>query len=291
MARKAEEQMVGGVDRAIGAGGVPTAPRKYTRLHLFNARGLRVLHGIVLDKTGLPAVPVNPGYPHYAGRQVMIRSPGQESVFVSVIEPFAGEPFIKECGSLPIAPGAGARRPVAIELKVRLRTAGTASGERIDLLAAGASEWECSIPAAQTTWQGEFALIQRDGNGIAKAVLVGGRKLKTADLEIATAQTGYRAKIAKVDYRTREVTLDRLVPAAVFRGAFVEIGDGWTSPRIACAGTPRATACRPRRNGKKPPGAAPKGGGSRGLTPIQSRTSGRTTTAAAEPEERCRFTT
>jgi len=226
LARKAEEQMIGGVNKDKGIGGVPTAPRKFTRLHLFNAREARVLHGIVIERTGLAIMPINPEHPHYAGRQIMVRRPGGESVFVSVVEPFAGESFIKDRRALEVEPaGAGIGRPVAVELKVALRADGRPAGERMDVLFADDSGRECAVPEAGIVVQGEFATVQKVGGHVVKATLVKGTRLKAGDLEIMPALAQYRAKIVKIDYRTREVTLDQAVPAAVFRGAFVEIGD------------------------------------------------------------------
>jgi hypothetical protein len=226
LARKAEEQMVGGVNKDKGVGGAMTEPRKYTRLHLFNARDARVLHGIVIEKTGLAAVPINPGYPHYAGRQVMVRKPGGESVFVSLVEPFAGEAFIKARRVLKVEPaGPGMDGPVAVEVKVALRADGAPAGERVDVLFADNSGKQYSIPEAGIAVQGDFAALQKTGGQIVRAALVGGTRLQAGDLDIVPAFAQYRARIVTIDYRTRELTLDKAVPAAAFRGAFVEIGD------------------------------------------------------------------
>jgi hypothetical protein len=224
LARKAEERMVGGINPDQGIGGAATSPRKYTRLHLFQTKDLRVLHGIVIDKPDHARI--NPDYPHYAGRQLMVRKPGGESVFISLIEPFAGESFIRGRRLLnvePVAPGLNG--PVAVEVQVAIRAGGAPAGERLDVLFADNSGQLCSIPAAAVTVRGEFASIQKTGGHVVRATLVGGTQLKVDDLEIVPALSRYRAKIAKIDYRTRELTLDQFVPTGAFRGAFVEIGD------------------------------------------------------------------
>jgi hypothetical protein len=54
-----------------GGGGAMTEPRKFTRLHFFNPQGLRLLHGIVIDKDGQNKL--NPEVPYYAGRCLFVQ--------------------------------------------------------------------------------------------------------------------------------------------------------------------------------------------------------------------------
>ena len=192
------------------------------------------MHGIVIDKPDHARI--NPDFPHYAGRQLMVRKAGGESVFVSLIEPFAGESFIRGRRALPVEPAVpGLNGPVAVEVQVATRVHGAPAGERTDVLFADNSGQTCTVPAAGMTVQGEFAAIQKTGGQIIRAVLVGGTRLAVDDFEIAPALGRYRAKIARIDYRTRELTLDKIVPASAFRGAFVEIGDErrWSNHEVA----------------------------------------------------------
>ena len=230
LARPAEKRMIEG-ERNLG--GVLTELRKFTRLHLLNTAGLRVLHGIVIDKNG--AANINPEYDNYAGRCIFARKPGTESIFSSVVEPYAGEPFILEKKSLKVEPaGTGPLAPVAAEVIINVVKEGSPNIRRTDILYADNTGTPHTLPEHALTVQGEFAMVQKINNQIEKVCLVRGKQLKVRNLELVCNLSEYRATIAKIDYVKRELTLTSKVPAAVFTGAYVEIGDSirWTGYEV-----------------------------------------------------------
>jgi hypothetical protein len=208
-----------------GGGGAMTEPRKFTRLHFFNPQGLRLLHGIVIDKDGQNRL--NPEVPYYAGRCLFVqkRAPTGAtapltSAFAAVIEPYAGEPFIREHRVLRVEPNENdALRAMALEVK-------TATGRTDICFADGHSDRKRALPDSDVEVTGEFAFISRDAEGIASASLTGGTRLKTPAWTLSTYSSNYRAKVTSIDYSTQTLTLDRVLPAVALRGAFVEVGDG-----------------------------------------------------------------
>ncbi|MEO8428177.1 MAG: hypothetical protein ABI651_13790 [Verrucomicrobiota bacterium] len=217
LSRVAEQRMTTG-------GGAMTEPRKFTRLHFFNPQGLRLLHGIVIDKDGQNKL--NPEVPYYAGRCLFVqkRSPTGTtapltSAFAAVIEPYAGEPFIREHRILRVEPNENdALRAVAVEVE-------TSTGRTDICFADGHSDRKCTLPDSGVEVTGEFAFVSRDAEGIVSASLTGGTRLKTQTWILSTDASNYRAKITKIDYLSRTLTLDRVLPADALRGAFVEVGD------------------------------------------------------------------
>jgi hypothetical protein len=217
LSRVAEQRMASG-------GGAMTEPRKFTRLHFFNPQGLRLLHGIVIDKDGQNKL--NPEVPYYAGRCLFVQKPAPtgttaplSSAFAALIEPYAGEPFIRERRMLRVEPNENdALRAVAVEVK-------TSTGRTDICFADGHSDRKRALPDSDVEVTGEFAFVSRDVEGIASASLTGGTRLKTQTWTLSTDAPNYRAKITRIDYPSRTLTLDCVLPADALRGAFVEVGD------------------------------------------------------------------
>ncbi len=217
LARPAESRMVKG-------GGAMTAPRKFTRLHLFNPQGMRVLHGIVIDKND--GAKINPEFPHYAGRCLFTQKRAEkadavplQNVFTAVIEPYAGEPFILARSFLNIAPNEDdALKAVAVEVKTR-------AGRTDVCFADGRPERTRQVPEENLTVAAEFALLSRDNQGLVRAALNGGTLLQTKAWTIRPAQARYEAAAKRIDFEKRRLTLDTAIPAAALKGAYVELGD------------------------------------------------------------------
>ena len=217
LSRGAEKRMAQG-------GGVLTEPRKFTRLHLFETGGQRVLHGIAIDQNN--GAQINPEFPHYAGRCLFVqRQPAAsasnklESAFAAIIEPYAGTPFIRSRRSLTVVPNeTDADRAVALEIK-------TASG-RIDLcFADGRPDRKRTLAELDTELAAEFAFIAMDDNGLVRASLTGGTWLKRKNWSNAPQTAVHIAKVVKIDFATHELRLDRVLPSEALRGEFVELGD------------------------------------------------------------------
>jgi hypothetical protein len=76
-----------------------------------------------------------------------------------------------------------------------------------------------ALPDSGVEVTGEFAFVSRDAEGIASASLTGGTRLKTPGWTLSTDASNYRAKITRIDYPSRILTLDRVLPADAYRGA------------------------------------------------------------------------
>jgi len=111
-----------------------------------------------------------------------------------------------------------ALRAVAIEVK-------TTTGRTDTCFADGHSDRKRALPDSNVEVTGEFAFVSRDAEGIASASLTGGTRLKTPEWTLSTYASNYRAKISKIDYLSRTLALDHVLPADALRGAFVEVGD------------------------------------------------------------------
>ena len=198
----------------LGADYDETAPRKFTRLHLFNTAGHRVM----------VAAPTPQG-PDYAGMawpflMVQDRTPGdaQESVYPAIIEAYSGEPFIVSVTPIAIANnGPDANRAVA--LKVRLANGredicfdeGRYAGKdrRVD---------DALIVA-------RHAIISRNSDGLRLLQMVEGDEIGASGVFIKSDASAWAGKIVRVDYPSRKVWLQGNIPAAVLDGAVIEIGN------------------------------------------------------------------
>jgi len=219
-------------------GGAMTRPRKFTRLHLLGQTGSRVLHGIDLVKVG--ATWHNPSFPGYAGRCLFSQRRGEagkalESAFVTLIEPYAGEPFIRATRRLRVEGNeSDALRAVAVEV--------VTTGGHTDLCFADGRPDKLrtiQVTAGGTRQPvkvaGEYAYLSCDGGGLRQATITGGRLLDAAGVKIEIADVGHRGKVVAVDYLKRRVTVDAHIPARLFAGKWCEVGGAFhrTSFQVA----------------------------------------------------------
>ena len=190
----------------------PESPRKFTRWHLLDAAGDRALKADVdMHKAGYRWTA--------AMLQHRLNREHPESVFVAVIEPYAGEPFLRSLRSLPVSDaGDGALRAVAIEVK-------TKNGHTDVCFADGnptrTREFEISNFKFQIA--GEFAYHSADTQGLRQATISGGTLLQGPDVRLAPAAAQRVARVVAVDYLHKTITLDQPWPDAQ-PGRVIEIG-------------------------------------------------------------------
>lgn len=213
LGKGAEERML----RQNGAAVTPI--RKYTRLHLFDATGLGVMHGIAADVED--AGRINPDVPQYAARCLFAQRSGGEapldSVFVAVIEPYAGEPFIKGRRLLTIENNEDdAFRAAAVEVQ-------TANG-RTDLCFSDGRPDDTRTLPGNVEVAGEFAYLSRDAQGLRQATLTGGTLLKSDQLELRVSRRQYHGQVAKVDYAARNVHVTGVPALADLAGSVFYMG-------------------------------------------------------------------
>lgn len=187
-----------------------SAPAKFTRLHLFGHGGERLLSAYF--------------QPAEANVQVtwpflMIQRKGAnlESVYPSIIEPYAGEPFILSAREIEVPDNeADAQRAVAVEVKTR--------NGRTDLcLSDGRGVKARKVGGVAMT--GRFAYVSTDDKGLRMAELVGGTSLVTPSGTLAVESAELKGGVEAVDYWKREVTLSTAWPTARLAGEVVELGN------------------------------------------------------------------
>jgi hypothetical protein len=197
----------------LGNGYNPDLPRKFTRLHLFDVAGARVLRADALCYQW-----------NYKYNCQMVRREAAdqnlESAFAAIYEPYADEPFILERQLLPI-PGNenDALKAVAVQLKTR-------NGQTDICFADGRPEKQREVAAqgvAPLRVAGEFAYCSTDNQGLRQAVLTGGTLLSTPQVELKVARREYTGRVTAVDYQRKTLTIDAPWPAALAGGIF-EIG-------------------------------------------------------------------
>jgi hypothetical protein len=190
----------------------PASPLKYTRLHLLDAAGLRVLQGAYNCH--------NNGYRlHNVFAQKRAKAEGEqlESAFVALIEPYAGEPFITDRKTLAIADNeADARRAVAVEVK-------TKNGHTDVLFADDRPEKVRTISDSRFQIAGAYACYSTDARGVRLATLAGGTLLAGPELRLKPAAAGFAGKVTAVDYLKKTITIDAEWPASL-AGRICEIG-------------------------------------------------------------------
>jgi len=217
---------------------------KFTRLTLLNPDGARILHGIARskDKNGYygrclyvvkgelaeETADVNTGSENLieksgAGTQPAKRDSqaggprrDRDSVFVALIEPYAGAPSIVSQRQLAITNNEkDALRAVAVEVK-------TKNGHTDLLFADGRPKKVRKVSGVRC--QAEYAYLSRDGRGLRQATLTGGTLLEAPDVKIEVETVRYEATVTKVNYLDRVVTLKGRIPERL-AGHFFEVGN------------------------------------------------------------------
>ena len=201
-------------------------PRRFTRLHLLDAKGARAMRGSLNCR--------NFKY-DFANLfvQKVAEKDSQDAAFVALIEPFVGEPFITgkrllnvQVGNMNGTPknlGNAAYKAVAVEVK-------TANGHTDICFADGLPFVDRLIPEAKMHLSGEFACVSTDKEGLRLATLAGGMLLEAPGIKLVPAQRVRTGRVVKVDYLTKTLWIDQPWPASA-RPSVFEIGvpGHWTT--------------------------------------------------------------
>lgn len=184
-----------------------SSPRKFLKLTLFNTRGQRVLRARSTCHAR-----------HYVMDHVFVQrrftpatSPGAD-VFTAIIEPYAGNPVISEKQALPIADNdPGVTRAVAVAVKTR-------NGHRDILFDDGAPQKIRAFADMRVAAASLF--YSTDKNGLRLVAMGGGRLLETPILKIATDRQSFVGRILAVNYRKKQITINRVWPQSAVGAVF-----------------------------------------------------------------------
>lgn len=189
--RYTRDGKVGSEQQMLGGNFDASAPRKLTRLHLLDAKGARFLQGDLIS--------LHPPIP-YRFTQAMVQKAANESAFVALVEPYAGEPFITGRKLLPVEGNeADALRAAAVEVKTR--------NGRTDVCFADGRPGKARR-AGGLEVAGEFAYHSTDAEGLRQAALTGGTLLAGPDVRIEAAARERTGRVVAVDYLKKTITLD-----------------------------------------------------------------------------------
>jgi hypothetical protein len=217
----------------------PKAPRKFVRAYLLDSGRDRALVGylhpvIAQEQTTWPFL------------FVQRRGQALESVHASIIEPYAGEPFIRSASLLDI-PGneTDSQRAVAVEVTTsngrkdlcfsdgrpdRMRQLPTTPALRSAAYSAEAAAAKAGTQAREAENRelrisGRFAYISTDNHGLRLAHLVEGTNLTTPWGTLTMEKSAQSGKILKVDYWNKKVWLDGDWSDAKLVGQQIEFGN------------------------------------------------------------------
>jgi len=191
-----------------------SVPRKYIRMHLLGHKKSRVWGARALCLRGET----------FTNENVYL-SPRKwkgETVFPVVFEPVAGESFIESARLLTPSRSLGtASTTVAIEITLT-------TGRRDMVLMAGpavktGAGSAASLPKGVTAFDGEYAYLSWDSEGLRQAVIVGGTRLETEVIRITADRPAYEGKAISIDYHARRAELSQPLPREA-AGAVIEIG-------------------------------------------------------------------
>ncbi|MEI8313784.1 MAG: hypothetical protein WCH98_23820, partial [Verrucomicrobiota bacterium] len=205
---------IGSENLMLGKSFDPQAPRKFTRLTLFDAQGVHALKAdVVCIKEQIP----------YRFTQSMLQrraaggnaEPGKlESLFTAIIEPYSGEPFLTSKRSLLIAGNEkDAIRASAVEVETR-------NGHRDVIFADGRPYKNRAMETGAGNIQvtAEYAFYSTDANGLRLATLTGGTLLQGDALKLVLPAREIKATIVKVDYAAKSFVTDKPLPPAAVGG-------------------------------------------------------------------------
>jgi len=189
-----------GEKEMLGKSYDPQAPRKFTRLHLLGARGLRAMRGqFVCRRWGYEFTNV------MVGRRIG-QGDREWTVFPAIIEPYAGEPFIASARLLAVGkPSPVPGEAVAVEVK--------ATNGHSDVCFADADAGQTrTVLEARLQVAAEFAFVSTDDQGLRQATLVGGTILSCPLIRIEARKAERRARVVKVDYPGKRLWIDQVWP-------------------------------------------------------------------------------
>jgi len=172
----------------------PESPDKFTRLHVLGAEGALVMRGDLNCMRWDYQIP-----------NIFVQRRGEEleTAFVAVIEPYAGEPFIKGIQRLAVEHNDDAHQAVAVLVE-------TTNGHRDVCFADGRPERTRRIGSRQVA--AEYAYYSTDTEGLRQVALIGASFLKSPEVEIRAACPERLAKIVEVDYVAKTVWIDEVWP-------------------------------------------------------------------------------
>lgn len=193
-----------------GAAYDAATPPKFTRLHLLGRAGDRALIAWPGPTEG------NPDKITWPFLFVQKRGPALETVHLSVIEAYVGQPFLSAVRELPVPENeADALRAVAVEVV-------TANGHK---------DLSLSNPRGKPRTLGDvaataaFATVSTDERGLRLAAMVEGTELTGPWGALRLPAPAWTAKVARVDYWDRRVRLDAPWADALLPGEQVEFGN------------------------------------------------------------------
>ena len=203
---------IGSENLMLGKSFDPQAPRKFTRLTLFDAQGVHALKAdVVCHKEQIP----------YRFTQAMLqRRAGEdkkgelESLFTAVIEPYAGEPFLTSKRALVIPENeADALRAAAVEVETKNghRDVIFSDGRPYKMRSFGTGVGNLEVTA-------EYAFYSTDADGLRLATLTGGTLLQGDTLKLSLPAREIKANIVKVDYAGKSFVTDLPLPPAASGG-------------------------------------------------------------------------
>ncbi len=196
--READEKGNWGTEsHMLGVNFDPAAPRKYVRLHLLGLEDAVAHRGELVTQN-----PPCPTAYHFTCIGVDQKATAGGSCFVALVEPYAGESFLKSATLLSVPGNSGdALKAVAVEVE-------TTTGNRDLLLADGKPDVTRKLAAPAVQFAGEFAWQSVDDKGLRAAVLTGGTLLETPQVRIRAIARERVATIVRVDYGTKQVEVE-----------------------------------------------------------------------------------
>lgn len=185
----------GSEPQMLGANFDPSAPRRFTRLHLFDAAGSRAMRAQLHCREW--------GY-EFTCLMAQHRARGDKplnAAYAALVEPFVGRPFIESRRSLDVQENEpDALRVVAVEVK-------TTNGRNDLCFSDGRPERRRSIEGGFTV-AGEFAYYSTDAGGLRQATLAGGTMLAGPHVRITVDTPNRRGRVVAVDYLNKTLTID-----------------------------------------------------------------------------------
>jgi len=179
----------------------PRSPRKFLKLTLFNTKGMRVLHAQAVTHAR------NYKLDHVFTQRRSTDGKPIATVFVAIVEPYAGQPFVQSQRLLTVADnGQGANRAVALEIVTR-------NGHRDIVFMDGEPEKTRHFEDVRVA--SEYAFYSTDDRGLRLAEIHGGTCLNTPELRIDVAQRVYHGNVVSVDYLKKQIAIDAAWPEAL----------------------------------------------------------------------------
>ena len=190
------------------------SPRKYTAVSLFGHPNAKVMvanwYAVSARQHNFPFL--------YLRNEAKNGAKSLDDVYVSIIEPYAGKPFITSEKVLAVKDaGDGALKAVALEVSTAY--------DRHDILFSSGEPGKVYQVEGGISASGLMSMASADKNGLVVFNMVGGSKFAWNGFEVEIARPAWQSVIKSCNYQRQTIRINQAWPAKILDGEMLTVGN------------------------------------------------------------------